>query len=69
MEYSSTKKEWNNAIRGNMNGPRDYHTKWSKSEGEKQIAYDITYMWKLTTMIQMKLCAKQKYKWFYVQDK
>ena len=27
-----------------MDGPRDYHTKWSKSEKERQIPYDITYM-------------------------
>ena len=27
-----------------MDGPRDYHTKWNKSEGERQIPYDITYM-------------------------
>ena len=40
------KKEWNNAICRNMDGPRDYHTKWSKSDREKQI-YDITYMWNL----------------------
>ena len=25
-------KEWNNAIGSNMGGPRDYHTKWSKSD-------------------------------------
>ena len=24
-----------------------YHTKWSKSEKERQIPYDITYMWNL----------------------
>ena len=30
-----------------MDGPRDYHAKWSKSEREKQILYDITYMWNL----------------------
>ena len=30
-----------------MDGPRDYHTKWSKSERERQIPYDITYMWNL----------------------
>ena len=29
-----------------MDGPRDYYTKWNKSEGEKQVVYDITYMWK-----------------------
>ena len=27
------KKELNNAIWSNMDGPRDYHTKWSKSSG------------------------------------
>ena len=26
----SHKKEWNSAICSNMDGPRDYHTKWSK---------------------------------------
>ena len=30
-----------------MHGPRDYHTKSSKSERERQIPYDITYMWNL----------------------
>ena len=43
----SHKKEWNNAICNNMDGPRDYHTKGSKSERERQIPYDITYMWNL----------------------
>ena len=28
----SYKKEWNNAICSNMNGPRDYHIKWTKSD-------------------------------------
>ena len=41
------KKEWNNAIFSNMNGHRDYHTKWSKPDREKQISYGITYMWNL----------------------
>ena len=36
----SHKKEWNNANCSNMDGPRDYHTKWSV--GQKQISYDIT---------------------------
>ena len=31
----------------NMDGPGDYHTKQSKSVGERQILYDITYMWNL----------------------
>ena len=30
-----------------MDATSDYHTKWSKSEKERQIPYDITYMWNL----------------------
>ena len=36
----SHKKEWNNAIYSNTDFPRDHHTKWSKSERERQISYD-----------------------------
>ena len=31
----SHKKEWNFAICSNMDGPRDYHTKWSQTEKDK----------------------------------
>ena len=41
-----------------MDRPRDYHTKWSKSEGERQIPYDITYMWNL--IYDTNLSTKQK---------
>ena len=41
------KKEWKNAICSNMDGVRDYHTKLNKSERERQISYDITYVWNL----------------------
>ena len=47
MEYYSAIKEWNNASCSNMDGPRDYHTQWSKSDRERQILYGITYMWNL----------------------
>ena len=30
-----------------MDATRDYHTEGSKSEREKQILHDITYMWNL----------------------
>ena len=30
-----------------MDAARDDHTKWSKSERERQILCDITYMWSL----------------------
>ena len=39
--------EWNNAIWCNIDGSRDCHTEWNKSERERQISYDITYMWNL----------------------
>ena len=31
----SHKKEWNNAICSYMDGPSDYHTKWSQKEKDK----------------------------------
>ena len=30
-----------------MDVTRDSHTKWTKSERERQIPYDVTYMWNL----------------------
>ena len=35
--------ERNNAICRNMDGPRDYHTKWSTPDRERQISYGMTY--------------------------
>ena len=31
----SHKNEWNNVICSNMDGPRDYHIKWSKPDKDK----------------------------------
>ena len=42
--YSAIKKNKNNVIWGNMDITRDSHTKWKKSEGERQISYNITYV-------------------------
>ena len=42
--YSAIKTEWNDAICRNMDGPSNYHTKWTKSERKRQILYDITFM-------------------------
>ena len=56
----SYKKERNNAICNNMDGPRDDHTKWSKSDRERQISHDITHMLNLT---------KKWYKWTYLQNR
>ena len=43
----SHNKERNDAICSNMDATKDFPTKWSKPEGERQIPYDITYMWNL----------------------
>ena len=40
----SHKKEGNNAICSNMDATRDDHTEWCKSERERQMPYDITYV-------------------------
>ena len=38
LSHSKTK-----SICSNMDGLRDYHTKWHESERERQIPYDTTY--------------------------
>ena len=53
-------KEWNCIICSNVDGPRDYYSKWSKLGREKQMSYDITYMWNL---------KKKWYKQTYLQNR
>ena len=43
----SHKIEQDNAICSNMDGTRESHTELSKSKRERQIPYDITYVWNL----------------------
>ena len=44
MQYSSAIKQWNIAHCHNIliDVPRDYNTKWNKTDRKKQILYDIT---------------------------
>ena len=53
------KKEWNNAICSNLDGPRYYHTNWNKSERARHISYDIIYMWNLKYNINEILCETE----------
>ena len=55
----SHEKEWNWVICRDVDGPRDSHTDWSKSEREKQILYINAYMWNLE-----KWC-----RWSYLQSR
>ena len=43
--YSAIKKEWNNAICSNMDGPRDYHSKWSKLDRERTSIWHHWWGW------------------------
>ena len=43
----SHKEEWNLTIGDNMDGPGGYYAKWNKSDRERQIPHDFTYMWNL----------------------
>ena len=44
-----------------MDGPgsRDYYTKWSKSERERKVSYDIVYMYNI----------KKRCKWTYLHNR
>ena len=42
-----------------VDGPRECHTEWSKSEKEKQILYINAYMWNL----------EKRYRWSYLQSR
>ena len=53
------KREWNRAICRDVDGSRDCHTEWSKSEREKQASY-----------IQAHMCNPGKwYRWSYLQSR
>ena len=43
----SHKKEWNLAICDNTDRPQEHYAKENTSDRERQILYDLTYMWNL----------------------
>ena len=45
VEYYSALKRRNLVICGNKEGPRGYYAKWNKSDKERQIPYNFTYIW------------------------
>ena len=57
--YSATRKEWNNAICCNMDGPRGSHTKWSDPDRQRQVPCDT-----LTCVIY-----KGESRWTYLQNR
>ena len=47
-------KNWNLAICKNMDGSRGYYTKENKSDRERQILHDLTYVWNLKNKTKQK---------------
>ena len=47
-------------ICSSMDGPRDCHSDWSKSDREGEILYDISYMWNLKRNNTNELIYKTK---------
>ena len=61
------RKEWNNAIFSHMDGPGDYHTKWSQSEKAKYHMISV-----MRNLIFKKWFTKQRslgltYTHYYIQ--
>ena len=56
--YTTIRKEWNNAICSNMDGPRDCHTKW-ESQTKTSIMWYCLY-------VESK---KTEYKWSDLQNR
>ena len=54
----SYEEEWDNAICSNMDGLRDDYIKWSKSDRERKMSYDITYTWNLIKIDTKELIYK-----------
>ena len=57
--YPAIKKEKKNYLQQHAR-TGDYHTKWSKSEWERQIAYDIVYNHNLIKWYKLNLFIRQK---------
>ena len=43
----SHKNGWDLTIYDNIDRPRECYAKWNKSDREKQIPHDFTYMWQI----------------------
>ena len=67
--YSAIKKQWNNSFCSNMEGPRDYHSKWSKPKINTKwyhlyVEYKTWYKWtyfKNTYILTDKRRKEKKY--------
>ena len=56
--YSVVKRKETNGICSNMDGPRNYHAKWSRSDSETPTSYAITCIWNLKKEHNGLLCRR-----------
>ena len=53
VKLLSNKRQWSTATCSNMDGPRKYEVQW-----ERQILYDVTYLWNLKTNTNEYICLQ-----------
>jgi len=58
-QWNTTQPWKKNKIMPYLDATRDSHTEWSKSEGERQIPYDITSMWNLKYGTNEPICRTE----------
>ena len=61
----SHENEWNFAICNNMDGLGGCYAKWNKSDRERQILYEINYMWNLKKYNKLVNITKNKQTYRY----
>ena len=61
--WFSYETEWNLALCNNMDGPRGYCAEWNKSDIERQMPEDFTYMWNLKIKINKQAEQKQNHRY------
>ena len=62
MTYYSVLKKWNNAICSNMDGPRDDHIKWRKSDKDTHCMISLICGIQNTTQMNSSMKQKQTYR-------
>jgi len=61
-QWNISHKKLNLVICNNMGESTQYNANWNKSDKEKQIPYDLTYMWNLKTKQNKKTNKTRRYR-------
>ena len=63
IEYYSAIKRMKSCHLQQMGVPRGYYSKWNKSDRERQILYDFTFMWKIKNETKEQTKQKQTHRY------